>query len=363
MTTGMQIRADWLQRLGLRPPSTIEEWYQVLKAFKTQDANGNGDPNDEIPFVGIGSSGTNTPLVGFAYSWNLAYNDFSVRDDGKTVVFGPLLPEYKEFVETMAKWYAEGLLDPDYLSTDSKSLEAKMIGNVGGAYMGTINGNMGKFFDTWIMAGNNTNDIYPVINPSRVSGAPHYGSIQAMMSTDGMAITSRNKHIKETMQYLDYGYSPEGSILSNYGIEGESYIVNNGKPKLSDLVLKNPNNYPVINALHMYTFSTSQGPGVQFSDTFFQTAIYPRQIEAYVNWTDNLVKINMPALKLSAEDGTRVSKIMGDVRTLVEEKVNKFVTGIEPLDRYDAFVAQLRSMNIEEAIALEQKALDSYNAR
>jgi putative aldouronate transport system substrate-binding protein len=363
MTTGLQIRADWLERLGLRPPSTIDEWYHVLKAFKTQDANGNGNPNDEIPFVGLGSSSTNTPLVAFAYSWNLAYNDFSTRNNGRTIVFGPLLPEYKEFVQTMAKWYAEGLLDPDYLSTDSKNLEAKVVGNIGGAYMGTINGNMGKFFDTWSADGNKTNDIVPVINPSQVSGGSHYGFIQAMISSDGMAITSHNKYPKESMQYLDYGYSPEGSILSNYGIEGESYIVEGGKPKLTELILKNPNSYPVINALHMYTFSTSQGPGIQFSDTFFQTAIYPRQIEAYVNWTDNLIKINMPALKLPTEDGIRVSKIMGDVRTLVEEKVNKFVMGIEPLDKYDAFVAQLRSMNIEEAIALEQKALDFYNTR
>ena len=39
----------WLDNLGLEKPTTTEELYQVLKAFKEQDANGNGDPNDEIP--------------------------------------------------------------------------------------------------------------------------------------------------------------------------------------------------------------------------------------------------------------------------------------------------------------------------
>ena len=47
---GYAVRKDWLDRLGLEVPKTIDEFYAVLKAFKENDANGNGDPNDEIPF-------------------------------------------------------------------------------------------------------------------------------------------------------------------------------------------------------------------------------------------------------------------------------------------------------------------------
>ena len=46
------INKAWLDRLGLEMPTTVDEWYEVLKAFKEQDANGNGDPNDEIPLTG-----------------------------------------------------------------------------------------------------------------------------------------------------------------------------------------------------------------------------------------------------------------------------------------------------------------------
>lgn len=45
------INKAWLDRLGLEIPTTVDEWYEVLKAFKEQDANGNGDPNDEIPLT------------------------------------------------------------------------------------------------------------------------------------------------------------------------------------------------------------------------------------------------------------------------------------------------------------------------
>ncbi len=46
------INKAWLDRLGLEMPTTVDEWYEVLKAFWEQDANGNGDPNDEIPLTG-----------------------------------------------------------------------------------------------------------------------------------------------------------------------------------------------------------------------------------------------------------------------------------------------------------------------
>jgi len=365
ITTGMMIRADWLKKVNLPPPTCIDEWYTVLKAFKTMDANGNGDPNDEIPFVGLTPTptGATSPVFAFALAWNLMFDDFSTRDNGKTIVFGPMLPEYRDFVEIMRKWYSEGLIDADYISTNSQSQDAKILGNVGGAFRAAVNGGMGKYFDTWIPEGKTSYDIMAVISPSRNPGGPHYSDVQAMTSVEGVAITGNNKFPTESMQYLDYGYSPDGIMLQNYGIEGESYTMVDGKPKLTELITKNPKGYPIMNALHMFNFSSSQGPGVQLEDLFFQIAIYPRQVEAYKNWTDGINKINLPPFKLSVEDGARVSKIMGDVQTFVNETVNKFVMGVEPMSGYDAFVKQLSSMNVQEAIALEQKGLDAFNSK
>ena len=58
---GYAIRKDWLDRLGLEIPKTIDDLYAVLKAFKENDANGNGDANDEIPFSCCNWWGTAIP--------------------------------------------------------------------------------------------------------------------------------------------------------------------------------------------------------------------------------------------------------------------------------------------------------------
>ncbi len=47
----MWIYKPWLDKLGLKMPTTTDEFYEVLKAFKTKDPNGNGKA-DEIPLSG-----------------------------------------------------------------------------------------------------------------------------------------------------------------------------------------------------------------------------------------------------------------------------------------------------------------------
>ena len=60
---GMSIRKDWLDNLGLQEPATIEEFYNVLKAFKEQDPDGNGiDDTFGIIMTSVTSSFNNIAI-------------------------------------------------------------------------------------------------------------------------------------------------------------------------------------------------------------------------------------------------------------------------------------------------------------
>ena len=65
----------------------------------------------------------------------------------------------------------------------------------------------------------------------------------------------------------------------------------------------------------------------------------------------------------TAEEAETLNRIMTDINTYREEMTYKFITGQEPLDNFDAFVEQIRSQGIEEAIQIKQDALDRYLAR
>jgi putative aldouronate transport system substrate-binding protein len=106
----MQIRTNWLENLKLDPPETLDDWYKVLTAFKEQDANGNGDPNDEIPFVPRGGNNNLPDMMQFGLPYKVSGHDFYLYD-GK-IGYGPYAPELKDVRTLLNKWYNEGLIDP-----------------------------------------------------------------------------------------------------------------------------------------------------------------------------------------------------------------------------------------------------------
>jgi putative aldouronate transport system substrate-binding protein len=71
----------------------------------------------------------------------------------------------------------------------------------------------------------------------------------------------------------------------------------------------------------------------------------------------------MPPVTLTSDEGTEYANIYGDISTMLSETIPQFITGQKPMSEYDAFVEQLKSMNIERCIVIQQAALDRYLAR
>ncbi len=134
---GFQANTAWLAKLGIAPPTTLDDWYKMLVAFKTKDPNGNGNPNDEIPFISQGLPRL-YPLTGA-----FGVSDRFYRIDN-TVKFGPAEKEYLDWLTLMNKWYNEKLLDPDFASTTGNQFDAKVIGGIGGSWHGALSGGLGR---------------------------------------------------------------------------------------------------------------------------------------------------------------------------------------------------------------------------
>ena len=88
-----------------------------------------------------------------------------------------------------------------------------------------------------------------------------------------------------------------------------------------------------------------------------------QQNKAREAWAKADGKYVMPATTLLAEEDTKYANIMNDIDTLYSEKFNKFIMGTEPLENFDNFVKTIKGMNIDEAIKIQQGALDRFNNR
>ncbi|ONI46970.1 hypothetical protein AN642_00015 [Epulopiscium sp. SCG-B10WGA-EpuloA2] len=109
----MWLNQIWLDNLDLEVPTTTEQFYQVLKAFKEQDANGNGDPNDEIPLSGSLSGWNTDPsvFISNAFIPNSTASKYINIDENGKLYYVKTTDEWKEYLKYMNKLFSEGLID------------------------------------------------------------------------------------------------------------------------------------------------------------------------------------------------------------------------------------------------------------
>jgi len=349
---GPIIRKDWLDELGLPMPTTIDEWETTLKAFKEKKGatapltvtyvNGNLEMRDA--FIG-------------AYKTS---NTFYVDDQGK-VKYGPVDPQYKDALALLRKWYAEGLFDKDFALTDAKALDTKMLGGQSGATVHLISGGLGKRVDT-MKAKDPKYSIVAAPYPTLKKGEKPFIGHRDFLYSPGAskAITASAKNPELVVKWLDYAYSEKGSLLFNYGVEGDSYTMNNGVPTYTDKIMKN-DKYNMQQMIAQYI----RPNGPYKADDRRSWNAYKSQDEAPAIWgATEAEKHTIPLfLTPTIEESKELGKIINDVTNYKEEMFVKFVVGKEPLDNYDAYVAQIKKLGIDRAVQIYQDALTRYNKR
>lgn len=359
---GFGLRGDWLKKLNLTAPATMDDWHKVLTAFKTQDPNGNGKA-DEIPWVQ--TKGPGPTYVNFASAYGILDGMYKDLDTGK-VKFGPIDPGYKDFITTMAQWYKEGLIDPDFATSDANAFNAKIQNSIGGAtYFGGIGGAVGGNITT---ARAQTPDftLVGVNNPKGSDGKSHSstGNIVSNVS-GGCAITSSCKYPAAAAKFLDYYYSEKGQLLTSWGIEGESYTSVNGKNTFTDAIMHDPNGKAPQAAASHYCFATvaSASRVMEYEPWAQLTLIMPEQKQCSDTWSKDDAALLIPPLQFTTDESSQLSDIMNNVNTYQQEEELKFILGAEPLSNLDSFVEKLKNMDVEQAVKIYQQSLDRLNAR
>lgn len=348
---GPYIRIDWVRKVGMEAPKTIDDLYAVLKAFKEQNVNGKGNV---IPFID-GKSMTAIKAIAGSFGTRQSMH----MKDGK-IVYGPITPEFKTYLETMNKWYKEELINSDFPVLDDWG--AKVLNSEAGFTIASMGSGL-------TMQREALKETDP---DSDLDSLPYLigpGGHQALVDDRGAnpratAITSANKYPIETLRWIDYAYSPEGSLLTTFGIEGESYKIINGYPTLTDLVMNNTWGYNQEEAIARYALGPINYPNARDIRFYEQVNLNTEQKKRIqTNWTTGTTEILIPPITLNADESTKYSNIMADIKTYTDEYVLKFIIGDEPLDKFDEFVRTIKGMGIDDAIAIQEEALKRYNAR
>lgn len=359
---GFLMRQDWLDNLGLEVPTTIDEWYEVLKAFKTQDPNGNG-MDDEIPFD-AGASGLSLFLPAFDITTGVCIDPATNK-----VQYGEYTEKYKEFLTTMNKWYSEGLIanayDESYNLVGSDVTDANIYGDIAGSWKGLANNWEQRL--PGILEKNANADLVAVPwTLSQYTANTKYTPNNQYSTLDRLSIciSVDCKYPEAAAHIIDYMYSEEGGVYLTWGIEGESYTVDaNGKRQWTDEANANTSYYDgCFPKKFLYAMAHVSFPRYGAND------VNATQSEHYIAacelWADCDTSVVYPrAITVSQEDQQAILGADTDMGAYIREMTAKFITGEEPLTNFDNYRDTLKKMGIEELIALYQDAYDRYNAR
>jgi putative aldouronate transport system substrate-binding protein len=368
---GLGIREDWLAKVGKTAPTSMDELYEVLKAFKTGDPNGNNKA-DEIPFT----------------DWNLAGGLFFFSTMDLISPFGILYQEqqlnptndkkieywitvndganFQTMVTTLNKWYSEGLIDPEAYTQDGAAQDAKVTGDlVGCLHVWPSN------FNVYNTALRKTNPNAKFVGlpalkgPDGIAYGPNAAMVRPAASTEGTVITTqaeKDGKMEICLKLIDFMVSDEGSTIQAWGVEGDTYTVDsNGKKMWTDKVAKNPDML-INDAVNAFALPTFGGWPKQFSYEGWASIELntPESAAAHDLWGKADMRLCLPNLTLSSSEATEYAKIMTDVKTAISESFVKLVTGQLPVTDVPNLVARCRELGIDKANALYQACYDRY---
>jgi putative aldouronate transport system substrate-binding protein len=346
---GPIMRKDYLDRWNLQIPRTMDDWYNVLRTFK---ANGIREPlgvQRDVAFVSYGI------FIG-AYD---VVRDYYVGTDGK-IHFGPIEDGYRQFLTTFNRWYSEGLIDPEFASIDDATYRSKAITGVYGAYTGASSQQL-ENFGVEMMRTTPGSSVIGVPYPKLSTGQTlrFRQKSQDIRSDQSVALSARTRYAAEIIKMFDYMYSPEGSFLITFGNEGESYTLNaQGKPVSTQLLSNNPLGSTAAMAAK-YMGRTGPFWRDRYEATFLDFSGIQTPARDVWHNSSNAEGIRL-SYPIPVADAQRLSSIMADVNTYVNEMFLKFIMGQEPLANFNTYVQNVRRMGIDDAIAIHNAAYSRF---
>lgn len=362
------INAQWLKNLNLEMPTTLDELYTVLKAIKTQDANLDGDPNNEIPVVSSNGGKFSTLVIS---SLGYVDNRNAIADD--RYVYVPTTETYKAYLKWMNRFYSEGLLDNEYFTSSGENLRAKESTGLAAMIDMTPYEVLAATYEEFKGLSPLTSDL----NQTKMWPAQS----ACRLSWGTCVVTDKCQYPEAIVRLIDWFYTVDGSRAVRAGCEYGTWKDEQGVEYGWEIVTPADQTADghLIAKLHMGDYSSywacrlgEIGPtNLPFNSTDAVNDIIIAGDKMNL-WLYNQVMdsgvvaartFSLPQLSFTDDESTRKSVYL-DLTNYVDNMESKFIKGALDIDaNWEDFQAQLQKYDVNGMCEIYQAALDRYNAR
>lgn len=374
----------WLANVGMDVPRTVDELYEVLKAFKEQDANGNGDSTDEVPmYISASYKDRNNAFRIIANAFGV-FSDSPTRklvvgEDGK--LFAPWSTDnWKDFMKYLHKLYEEDLIDTNYVVRTSdefkQMVKEERVGIFGANAPFAQSGNTIDYDANFQYFHPLTSEYVDQSTLVLTSGASTNVSFAMNANID----PEKAQRICEMINWI---YTVDGAFGVGMGVQGQDWEYNYTQWSDEYGVLEmfcpegyaNSNEYKIqaciINgAFSLY--SPADGRSYKLTDVVSDDVLYnDEDFAKYCGWY-GLVEQGIREAEVTVEsladlvytnaEAKERASLVTDIISYVEQMTTQFITGEADIDAtWDTYIATLEQMQIDRWVEIDQTAYDRMN--
>ena len=350
----ISVRKDLMEENNLDIPETYDELHDVLVTL--HDASG-------MQF-GLNKDGFEQTLLA-------GYNVKPAGDAGGMIVvdgevqYSGVSDGMYEYLQMVRDWFAEGLIYSDFVSYESFMLNNAMTaGN-------TLFGNGNSNAQTMQEAAVNGIELMALPFPKKSPGdeIKVYGQ-GTIVRSNAWSISTQcsDEALEEIIQLVEYIFSDEGTLLFNYGVEGEGFQFDaDGNPQWTDLILNYAGGTTTAGMIYATATPAEYLPGIYDFHKFdygYTDAMY--EIEDIIA-NSSTGEYDYPIgadYRISSEDLLTASAMLSDLSTYVSTTILSWIHGQSELndETWQAYVDTCYSMNLQDIIDIYQGGYDEFMA-
>ena len=364
-------RGDIAAQLGFTDmPTTLDEVHKMYQAVKA------AYPDMIVCHMWDWSCWQSVRIFngsyGLHYNNNAATSYFYPDASGK-IQYEPITQATLDWLTEMNQWVNEGLVETVVNGEDKYGLPAS--GKVFSGFFAEVydmcqpqlqETDPNAYF-TFMPFPTGPNGAVPTI-----AGRLPYSNLTAVVDNGA-------DQVKAALQFLDYAYFSDYGVYSEAaGVEGVDWTLQDGKfawnkdiltqIELSKTPLQASGANIHFNGPSVNLFNVNMATDTLKKQIDSENGIVKKTPEQQDNW-NKVSELNaktsyalFPFMYMSDDDVAVLNDIIPDVQTYTDEMLEKFIRGTEPLSNFDSYVSQIKSLGIDQAIAVYQKAYDAYMA-
>ena len=370
------VNTMWLEKIGMDMPTTTDEFLAVCKKFLEVNPTGvavagsiDGWHQDITPFL------TNAFILDSGYSTDPNTKTKVVLNPQGKVDTIVDKDEYKEALKFMNELYKIGAIYEGSFTQNSGQLR-NLAAQEGEPILFVPTGTISDVFDS--VSNNETYRHYqalpPIAGPDGTRQATFFK--HSGVGSSGFVVTNNCKYPEAALRWVDYLYSLEGTVTSQFGFEGRDWkyadagqIGLNGEPAVYDVITQyssEPQNIDWQDVGITYRpsnmrLSQASEPGTDLGAPEgleeFLLEETKQKYEPYAQPEGNYDLV--PPIKLTAEESSDIQTITVELGKFIEESRVAFITGTKDIEKdWDAYIQGLQKLQLSKYLEVQHAAYD-----